>query len=116
MKTAATASADTGVFSNNEQIMIQFGLLCSLLYIYISLGKVLFVQQGGEQPVSEGWYDTRKNISGVILSLYSLADCSTYEVAYIDGDFIRNIEMRNGDMLSCQRESGKYSALISQYS
>ena len=36
MKTAATSSADQGVFSNNEQIIVWFGscLLCFLLYIY----------------------------------------------------------------------------------
>ena len=36
MKTAATASADQGVFSNIEQIMVWFVkcLICSLLYIF----------------------------------------------------------------------------------
>ena len=38
-------------------------------------GQILYHQQEGDKPTSEGWYDHRKNTSDVILSVYALEEC-----------------------------------------
>ena len=75
-------------------------------------GGILFHQQEGDQPHSEGWYDHRKNESDVILSVYAFEDCTTYSGANINfqntwQDVIL-FKNGNGNMDSCLEKAFSY--------
>ena len=76
-------------------------------FCYITGGKSLFTQQG-EIPSSEGWTNTQKNISNVMLSVYALEECIIYTGAYVDADFLYNT-LSNGDINSCHGNFITYS-------
>ena len=69
-------------------------------------GQILYHQQEGDRPTSEGWYDHRKNTSDVILSVYALEECKIYKGAYINSErFWQNLTIPNGNMDSCLKNA-----------
>ena len=73
-------------------------------YVNYKSKNLLFHQdliQVGENPYSEGWYDVRKEISNVTLSLYALEECVTYAGAYVESEFDSTSEIPIGNMMSC---------------